>query len=99
MSDAKPASDCASEDRKFGAGKPKPAPAPLQQSARIDFSTYSPGYLCAPMDRLRTWLLDQERANRANGGESRAQCLNEGISVIEEILKRTRAKLARERQP
>lgn len=92
----KPAFDAKANDKAFG-GAPRPAPvAPL---VRLDFSMVSPGYLCAPLQRHVEFLLALEAANRVNGSDARAQILNEGISVIEEVLKRTRAKLQKEARP
>jgi hypothetical protein len=73
----------------FGAKK---KPLPQIKIERVDFSQADAGYLITRLEDVRKFLLDQEQVSR--NYEIRAQILNEGISTIEEIQRRMRAKLA-----
>jgi hypothetical protein len=91
MMDAKPAYDCAQADKAAGPSIGLPSACPKPE--RLDLRGEGNGVLLLKLGRFRAFALDQEEATRMAGLDVRRESWNEGISTIEEIQRRMRAKL------
>ena len=95
MNDPQPAFDCRATNRQYVArnappARPEPIPTPQK---RMNFKNSSVGELVTELIRLRVIITEMERAAGTQGMVMRCQILNQGISTLDEVIRRMQDKL------